>query len=146
MPLCVIPRTGTARLCVPSQRRRRRIALGTCIEYCLGHTPSSTSRSAADVLRDGGRLVFGALLQHVQPSEEQAAQEATKVASSCMVETFRCELVLARACEGMVSRAGEGRPAAQGSTDYSCDREAGRERRTLVVLEKRRGANSVTLR
>ena len=94
---------------------------------------------AADVLVDGGRLVFWRpVAAGAARREEEAAQEAAKVASSGMVETFRCELVLARRMRGH-GKQGKGRgraPAAQGSTDYSRDREAGRERRTLIVLEK----------
>ncbi len=99
---------------------------------------------AGAVLVDRGRLVYWQPVT-VPPlllNENTANGEelATTVAARCgLVEIFRGEVRLSRRVRGHGKR-GKGRgtgPADRGGIDYGLDREAGRERRHCIVMEKR---------
>lgn len=114
---------------------------------------------AGTVLVDHGRLVYwrpvvssplslspvsagtGVGPELAQQAARHVEEDAmAAVAARCgLVEIFRGEVRLSRRVRGHGKR-GKGRgkaPAEQGGTDYGVDRDAGRERRNCIVMEKR---------
>ena len=102
---------------------------------------------AGSVLVDRGRLVYwqpvisdGTVGKAESAKHQSHSQKEEEVAARCgLIEVFRGEVRLSRRVRGHGKR-GKGRgkaPAEQGGIDYALDREAGRERRNCIVMEKR---------
>ena len=99
---------------------------------------------AGAVLVGGGRMVYWRPVGvgGDAEAEQKRHEEEASLRERCgFVEVFRGEVTLSRRLRGH-GKKGKGRgkaPKEHGGADYATDREAGRERRHCVVLEKRKG-------